>query len=78
MLVQTLITDYYRKKRKFSYDIDLCEINYLEKLNEKNKKGKVYGFNPETNSWHCLECGVDMGIYNPRQLCGKYYCCYGV
>lgn len=22
----------------------------------------------------CLECGVDMGIHNPRQLCGKYIC----
>lgn len=24
----------------------------------------------------CLECGSDMGIMNPRQLCGKTYC-YG-
>lgn len=23
---------------------------------------------------HCLECGVDMGECNPRQLCGKTYC----
>jgi len=22
----------------------------------------------------CLECGVDMGDCNPRQLCGKTYC----
>ena len=22
----------------------------------------------------CLECGVDMGRSNPRQLCGKTYC----
>ena len=22
----------------------------------------------------CTECGVDMGISNPRQLCGKYVC----
>jgi len=22
----------------------------------------------------CLECGVDMGECNPRQLCGKTYC----
>lgn len=22
----------------------------------------------------CLECGVDMGPQNPRQLCGKLYC----
>lgn len=70
--VQTLITDYYGKKRKLSYD-----NNYLEESNRKNKKDKVYGYNPETDSWHCLECGVDMGPQNPRQLCGKYYCYYG-
>tara|TARA_Y100000389_G_C17315600_1_gene440277 strand:- start:250 stop:453 length:204 start_codon:yes stop_codon:yes gene_type:complete len=22
----------------------------------------------------CLECGVDMGPCNPRQLCGKTFC----
>ena len=22
----------------------------------------------------CIECGVDMGLENPRQLCGKTYC----
>ena len=22
----------------------------------------------------CIECGVDMGPQNPRQLCGKIYC----
>lgn len=22
----------------------------------------------------CIECGVDMGPLNPRQLCGKLYC----
>lgn len=22
----------------------------------------------------CIECGVDMGPHNPRQLCGKTYC----
>jgi hypothetical protein len=22
----------------------------------------------------CLECGIDMGECNPRQLCGKVYC----
>ena len=23
---------------------------------------------------YCLDCGVDMGPMNPRQLCGKWYC----
>lgn len=35
---------------------------------------KVYGYNSETGSWHCIECGEDMGIHNPRQLCGKTFC----
>lgn len=78
--VQSLITYYYEKKRKFTYDNNLCEMNCLNKTyeknetNKKNKKEKIYGFNPETESWHCLQCGVDMGIQNPRQLCGKYFC----
>ena len=40
-----------------------------------NKTNKIYGYNEITNSWHCVECGDDMGSMNPRQLCGKYYCC---
>ena len=40
------------------------------------KVKKVYGYNPVTDSWHCVECGVDMGPHNPRQLCGKSIC-YG-
>jgi hypothetical protein len=28
----------------------------------------------ETLSWYCLECGIDMGPQNPRQLCGKWRC----
>ncbi len=27
-------------------------------------------------SWKCLECGIDMGDENPRQLCGKTRCLY--
>lgn len=40
------------------------------------KVTKIYGYNPTTNSWHCMECGVDMGSSNSRQLCGKSIC-YG-
>jgi hypothetical protein len=36
----------------------------------------VYGYNPKTESWHCLQCGRDMGPQNPRQLCGKTRCNY--
>lgn len=62
---QTLITDYFKKRKN---------INDYDFITNKKNKIKVYGFNPETDSWHCLECGDDMGRNNPRQLCGKYYC----
>ena len=38
------------------------------------KPKKVYGYNSKTGEWHCLLCGVSMGINNPRQLCRKTYC----
>ena len=38
------------------------------------KQQKVYGYNSATDSWHCIECGVDMGPHNPRQVCGKWRC----
>ena len=28
----------------------------------------------ETHTYYCLECGIDMGPHNPRQLCGKTRC----
>lgn len=37
-------------------------------------KKKIYGYDPLRNTWHCFECGLDMGSSNPRQLCGKYKC----
>ena len=33
----------------------------------------IKGFNTETNHYHCLECGIDMGNY-PGQLCRKSFC----
>jgi hypothetical protein len=66
---RTLITEYFEKKRK---SIDNC--NYTTNKKDKKDKIKVCGYNPETDSWHCLECGDDMGRNNPRQLCGKYFC----
>lgn len=38
------------------------------------KEKKVFGYNPETEEWHCILCGISMGCNNPRQLCKKYYC----
>lgn len=60
---QQLITTYFKKEE-------------YEEEPEKEPDYKVYGFNQETNSWHCLECGVDMGKDNSRQLCGKSKCVY--
>ena len=37
---------------------------------------KVYGYNKQTDCWHCMECGINMGKSNSRQLCGKYQCFY--
>ena len=25
----------------------------------------------------CVECGINMGVHNPRQYCGKTHCIYG-
>lgn len=58
MKKQTLITDYFSTKPSIS----------------TKKRKIVYGYNEETDSWHCMECGEDMGSCNPRQLCGKTYC----
>ena len=50
--------------------VQLKQIIFQKKV----KKKVCYGYNDETGSWHCTMCGLDMGIYNPRQLCGKIYC----
>lgn len=61
---QQLITEYF--KNSIIKKIKLDYLNISEEL--------VYGYNPKTDSWHCLECGIDMGKCNPRQLCRKSYC----
>lgn len=61
-MYQKLMTDFYK-------------IIKFDKNNKNQKnKNKIYGYNSKTYSWHCVECGIDMGINNPRQLCGKIYC----
>ena len=63
---QTYITNYFKEIEKDEKD---------EKNNEK-KNEKIRGYNPHTDSWHCIECGIDMGKMNSRQFCGKIYCLY--
>jgi len=38
---------------------------------------KIKGFNQETDTWHCVSCGYNLGKHNPRQYCCKTYCPYG-
>ena len=40
-------------------------INFRELINN-NKEGMIN---------RCVECNIDMGRSNPRQLCGKTFCC---
>ena len=44
---------------QLQYELELDESEELEPESEVNR---------------CLECGVDLGRYNPRQYCGKIYC----
>lgn len=69
---QTVIYDYFKKLEKIPEKQPITD--HLESKSVEPTFGRVYGYNEKTNSWHCLECGDDMGPTNPRQLCGKYYC----
>lgn len=76
---QKFITDYFstpaKKVKQCFKECDIVEMNYDDKSNLiNNNEKKVYGYNSQTDSWHCLSCGIDMGQNNPRQLCGKTYC----
>lgn len=52
---------YYLNYERMKEDLD----NMVNKILEKNShSGKNL----------CIDCGEDMGIDNPRQLCGKTYC----
>ena len=80
-MIQSLITKYFvpiktkTKTKNQSLIIDFIKIKDNKKylLEQKNTQ-LVYGYNWKTDSWHCLECGEDMGKTNPRQLCGKTHC----
>jgi len=67
---QTLITDFLPVKSGKKN----MKITDFFKPVISNKEPKVYGYNCKTHSWHCTQCGEDMGEHNPRQLCRKTYC----
>lgn len=77
------------KKRKITDDEDFIE-NKLYKLvvEIENKTDTYLNFenilinfkeliddNKEGMINRCVECNIDMGRSNPRQLCGKTFCC---
>jgi hypothetical protein len=33
-------------------------------------------FQKDRQRCNCVECGIDMGEMNPRQLCGKWRCMF--
>lgn len=37
---------------------------------------KIIHVKDDKIEWKCLECGIDMGDMNPRQLCGKTKCLF--
>ena len=52
-------------------------------LNQEKMKEELYNMivialknNSHSNKNRCIECGKDLGIDNPRQLCGKTRCIY--
>ena len=75
---QTKITDFYKSKKINKKLINntnsVIELNKVFGYNSVTELNKVFGYNSVTESWHCLECGDDLGKHNPRQLCGKSYC----
>ena len=74
MSFQTLITEYFLPIYKKNINKRQRLISEYYEADKSKKQKIVYGYNSETNSWHCLTCGVDMGPQNPRQLCGKWMC----
>jgi hypothetical protein len=65
-MIQTFMTDYFFNKKIIKSLKNNIKINKTNII--------IGGYNSNTNSWHCIECGIDMGLCNPRQLCKKTYC----
>lgn len=62
ILFEQIITYYENNKNEY---VDTNELEYLINQIMKLGKGSIN---------RCLECGIDLGECNPRQLCGKGYC----
>jgi ribosomal silencing factor RsfS len=58
---QSKITEYFVTiKNKSKRKIQSLITDFVE-IEQKKNKQLVYGYNTQTESWHCLECGEDMG-----------------
>ncbi len=78
------------KKRKITEDEDFIENKLYKLIVEiENKTDTYLNFenifinfkelienNKEGILNRCVECKIDMGRSNPRQLCGKTFCCF--
>ncbi len=67
---QTLITDYFKNEKKHEDNVD--NNNNFNIITGYSQENSYNTYNSDSN--HCLECGIDMGPSNPRQLCGKWRC----
>ena len=76
------IYDYNDNKNDDDYNDNKNDDDYNDKnYNFKIKKKKINNF-IEFNDYYkegdiinrCVECNIDLGPSNPRQLCGKIYC----
>lgn len=74
-----LYTKIQIKIKNKNHNINLKMDNFVLKNKSLKNVPKflnntTHGYNHKTNSWHCLLCGVDIGINNPRQLYAKTFC----
>lgn len=59
---------------KETIDFESIDESESNDQNDTVMEEIVYGYNEASDDWHCMQCGVNMGPNNPRQLCCKYYC----
>jgi hypothetical protein len=62
-----------------SKNSDIIQNNIEEKIDDTiddtiNEDNILFDLAPYDGINRCLECGIDLGECNPRQLCGKTYC----
>ena len=64
--ITTLITTYNEKQYNCYTNQELLKKKIVNII-EESQSGVIN---------RCLECEIDMGECNPRQLCGKTYCIF--